>query len=279
MNLGSKPAPQSQTLIDETKKQESIEYAKTLRAAITLRATQASHKTDPWIKIGAALSGATSDSVTIAVATNSGHTATLHMAPVGDTQPGAKPQASSSAPDIVLGPHVDFGAQISDKTVDVRGTGVSGSYTVDQGRLPKEVTEQDVKQMLKFASEFLSQKANEQATAGNTQQAENWVGIRDTFEQLKTFAWRLSGFDKFGKSYNDKLLIAALRGSTKGASDFVQGTKQLILHPQETMQQFEQLLNRLDRFAGQLFRNNPEAKAKITAAIKACWDCPSRTKS
>ena len=89
------------------------------------------------------------------------------MAPVGDTQPEANTQASSSAPAIVLGTHADFGAQISDKTVDVRGTGASGSYTVDQGSLPKEVTEQDVKQMLKFASEFLSQK---EQSGGTTQQ-------------------------------------------------------------------------------------------------------------
>ena len=165
--LFSTSVSQNHSQIDEAKKQESIANAKMLRTATTLRAAHARHNTDPSIQAGAALSGAMPADVKIAVDTGNDHNATLRMEPVGNTQPGAKPQTGVTTPGIVLGPHTDFGAQISDKTVDPVGTGASGSYTVDQRSLPKEVTEQDVKQMLKFASEFLSQKAQ---SGGTTQQ-------------------------------------------------------------------------------------------------------------
>ena len=50
------------------------------------------------------------------------------------------------------------------------------------------------------------------------------------------------------------------------------------MHPQKAVQQLEQVLNRLDHFAGQLYRHNPVAMAKVSAAIKACWDCPLEQK-
>ena len=95
--------------------------------------------------------------------------------------------------------------------------------------------------------------------------------IRDTLGQLGAISWRLSGLTGLAQ---DKMLMAAATGPAKGLKDFVHGTQQLVLHPQETMRQLEQVLIRLDHFVGQLYRNDPEANAKINAAIKACWDCP-----
>jgi len=87
----------------------------------------------------------------------------------------------------------------------------------------------------------------EAANQGNAEQAATWAGIRDTFGQLGALSWRLSGFDELAQ---DKLLIAAATGSAKGLKDFAHGTQQLILHPQETMRQLEQVLNRLDHLPG-----------------------------
>ena len=118
----------------------------------------------------------------------------------------------------------------------------------------------------------------EAAKHGDIKQAETWAGMRDALGQLGALSLHLSGLDKFGQSYSDKLLIAAATGSVKGAKDFVEGTQQLFMHPQKAVQQLEQVLNSLDHFAGQLYRNDPVAKAKVTAAIKACWDCPLEQK-
>ena len=113
----------------------------------------------------------------------------------------------------------------------------------------------------------------EAANHGDVQQAETWAGIRDALGQLGAISWHLSGLDTFGQSWSDKQLIAAATGAAKGATDFAQGAQQLLMQPKETIQQLEWTLNRLDHFAGQLYRNNPEAKAKVSAAIQAYWEC------
>ena len=116
------------------------------------------------------------------------------------------------------------------------------------------------------------------AKHGDIKQAEIWAGMRDALGQLGALSLHLSGLDKFGQSYSDKLLIAAATGAAKGGGDFVQGTHQLLVHPQKVVQQLEQALSKLDHFAGQLYRNDPVAMAKVSAAIKACWDCPFEQK-
>ena len=120
--------------------------------------------------------------------------------------------------------------------------------------------------------------AVEAAKHGDIKQAEIWAGMRDALGQLGALSLHLSGLDKFGQSYSDKLLIAAATGAAKGGGDFVQGTQQLLMHPQKAVQQLEQVLNKLDHFAGQLYRNDPVAMAKVSAAIKACWACPLEQK-
>ena len=77
--------------------------------------------------------------------------------------------------------------------LDITQSGQSGSYVVEQEKLPEGVTLQDIERTLIATSKLLAQKADEQSTAGNTVLAQELLGYAQyAAECAKTFGQSLN---------------------------------------------------------------------------------------
>ena len=159
---------------------------------------------------------------------------------------------------------------------DARATTPGGSVSVDM------VSAEELKQNLIAAERYFTEQAYQQKALGNIEHAANLIGIRDTLHTI--YLLSLQAADLAYPSQNPanqiaKATIGGLAGAVKGGADFVQGTQQLICHPQQTIQELENAVKRLDYFIFSLCSDNPQARDELRAGIQQFWDAPIEKKA
>ena len=159
---------------------------------------------------------------------------------------------------------------------DARATTQGGSVSVDM------VSAEELKQNLIAAERYFTEQAYQQKALGNIEHAANLIGIRDTLHTI--YLLSLQAADLAYPSQNPanqiaKATIGGLAGAVKGGADFVQGTQQLICHPQQTIQELENAVKRLDYFIFSLCSDNPQARDELRAGIQQFWDAPIEKKA